>query len=69
MKAEACPKPLRGVAAARWFARFLIDPVGLVREMHREGRSLAAVGRIVPGRRREQLHVVDDVYLASEYAK
>jgi cytochrome P450 len=49
---------LRGLAAARWFTRFLSDPVGLMREMHARGRTLEAVGRIVPTPGPERLHLV-----------
>jgi cytochrome P450 len=51
------PEPLKGLAAARWFARFISDPVSLLQGMHAQGRSLAAVRNVFPSVP-PKLHVV-----------
>jgi cytochrome P450 len=50
-------KPVRGVRAALWLAKFLRDPVASMQEAYRRHGPLCAVGN-APPRRRETLHVL-----------
>jgi cytochrome P450 len=50
-------KPVRGVRAALWLAKFLRDPVASMQEAYRRHGPLCVVGNALP-RRRETLHVL-----------
>jgi cytochrome P450 len=52
------PHPLRGLPAAWWFARFVLDPVRCLRNAYREWGPLSYCGSVVPWKRHEQKSVL-----------
>ncbi len=50
--------PIRGWAACRWYAAFLRDPLGCLRETHRRYGTVTAFGEPVAWRERERFAVV-----------